>query len=85
MNTKPSEHDTFDAMEVSCMEHTRAQELIAQLDSNLITEEECRTMIDNAVAEGITYAKNNKESTSERHVYMLLSGKQTIGKAGDKL
>ena len=53
---------------------------IAQLDSNLISQEECRTMIDNAVAEGITYAKNNKESTSERHVYMLLSGKRTIGK-----
>ena len=31
MNTLPSGHDTFDAMEVSCMEHTRAQELIAQL------------------------------------------------------
>lgn len=31
MGAKPSEHDTFDAMEVSCMEHTRAQELIAQL------------------------------------------------------
>ena len=57
-----------------------AAEQIAQLDSNLITEEECRTMIDNAVSGGITYAKNNKESTSERHVYMLLSGKHTIGK-----
>lgn len=57
-----------------------AAEQITQLDSNLITEEECRTMIDNAVSGGITYAKNNKESSSERHVYMLLSGKQTIGK-----
>lgn len=31
MSAKPSEHDTFDAMEVSCMEHTRAQELITKL------------------------------------------------------
>ena len=47
---------------------------------NLITEAECHALIDQAVAEGITYAKNNKESNSERHVYMLLSGKRTIGK-----
>lgn len=31
MNTKPSEHDTFDAMEVQRVEHTKAQELIMQL------------------------------------------------------
>lgn len=55
-------------------------ELIAQLDSNLITEAECRAMIDEAVAGGITYARNRKESTSEKNVYMLLSGEQTIGK-----
>ena len=55
-------------------------ELIAQLDSNLITEAECHAMIDNAVSEGITYAKNTKESNSERYVYMLLSGGKTIGK-----
>ena len=57
-----------------------AAEQIAQLDSNLITQDECHALIDQAVAEGITYAKNNKESNSERHVYMLLSGKHTIGK-----
>lgn len=55
-------------------------ELMAQLDGNLITEEECRAMIDEAVAEGITYARNRKESTSEKNVYMLLSGDRTIGK-----
>ena len=53
---------------------------IAQLDSKLVTEQECHTMIDQAVAGGVTYAKNNKESNSERHVYMLLSGGRTIGK-----
>ncbi len=55
-------------------------ELITQLDSNLISEAECRAMIDGAVAEGITYARNRKESTAEKNVYMLLSGDRTIGK-----
>lgn len=55
-------------------------EAIAQLDSNLITEEACHAMIDNAVAGGVTYARNRKESTSEKNVYMLLSGERTIGK-----
>ncbi len=55
-------------------------ELISQLDSNLITEEECHAMIDKAVADGITYARNRKESSAEKNVYMLLSGGKTIGK-----
>jgi len=52
---------------------------IAQLDGNLVTKEQCHAMIDQAVSGGITYAKNNKTSTSERHVYMLLSDGKTIG------
>lgn len=55
-------------------------ELIAQLDSNLISQEECHAMIDEAVADGITYARNRKESTAEKNIYMLLSGDKTIGK-----
>ena len=55
-------------------------DLIAQLDSNLITQEECHAMIDQAVSGGVTYARNRKESSTEKNVYMLLSGEHTIGK-----
>ena len=77
-----SEHAIEDYMEQLSNEdfYEGSAALIAQLDSNLITEAECHTMIDNAVSGGVTYARNRKESSSEKNVYMLLSGDRTIGK-----
>ncbi len=60
--------------------YAASQALISQLDSKLISPQDCQAMIDQAVSGGITYARNRKESTSDKHVYMLLSGEQTIGR-----
>lgn len=55
-------------------------ELIGSIDHNIQSEEQCRQAIADALREGITYAKKSSESTDHETVYMLLSGKQTIGR-----
>jgi len=56
-----------------------SSELIAKIDHNLQSEETCRQLIADAITEKITYARKVSECTDEKKVYMLLSGKQTIG------
>lgn len=57
-----------------------AKPLVDQIDSNLQTPEQCKEYIRNALSGGITYAKNLKECTDGKTVYMLISGGKTIGK-----
>lgn len=57
----------------------RCGALISSIDHNIQSEEECRQAIVQALKDGITCAKKSSESTETKTVYMLLSGKQTIG------
>lgn len=54
-------------------------DLIAQVDPNLQTEEECRQVILEAVSGGVTYAKKTSESTDTQMVYVLRCGSHVIG------
>lgn len=54
-------------------------DVIAQIDHNIQSEEECRKILMEAVSGPISYARNIKESTDEKTVYMLLCGGKTIG------
>ena len=56
-----------------------SEELIAQVDHNLQSEERCREIISEAVTGGITYAKKTSECTENRLVYVLRSGGKVIG------
>lgn len=56
-----------------------SQDVIAQVDHNIQSEEECREYIANSLSAGFSYAKKSSESTDTRHVYVLRSGKQVIG------
>ncbi len=53
--------------------------LIAQVDRNLQTEEECRNVILNSLEDTITYAKKSSESTDTRMVYALRCGSKLVG------
>lgn len=57
----------------------QAADLIATIDHNIQSEEECREVIRNAVAEGVRYARKSAECTDAREVYVLRTGKQVIG------
>lgn len=50
-----------------------------QIDTNLQTEEQSRQIIAQAISGGISYAKNSKESTESRQVYVLRSNGNVIG------
>ena len=54
-------------------------DLIAQVDHNLQSEEQCREVIRSALTEGISYAKKTSECTDIRLVYVLRSGGKVIG------
>lgn len=54
-------------------------DLIAQVDHNIQSEEECRQVLLDAISEEITYARKASECTDTRQVYVLRSGKQVIG------
>ena len=54
-------------------------ELVAMVDHDLQTEEECRQVILEAVSGGVTYAKKTSESTDSRMVYALRCGSRVIG------
>lgn len=56
-----------------------ADALFAKTDTNLQVRQECVDLIDQAVAGGVTCARNRKLSTDNEVVYMLLSGEHTIG------
>lgn len=50
-----------------------------RIDGTLQSEDECRQVIAGAIADGVDYAKNSRESTDTRQVYVLRSGGKTIG------
>ena len=56
------------------------EQLIAQIDHNIQSEEACKEFIVNSLPGDITYAQNVTESTDTQLVYMLLSKGKAIGK-----
>ena len=56
-----------------------SQAFLSQLDTNLQTKDEAFEVILNHLADELTYAKKGKESTADRHVYILRSGTQPVG------
>lgn len=57
-----------------------AKPLVDKVDQRLQTQQESRQYLQDYLAEGVTYAKNLKECTEDKTVYMLLCGGKTIGK-----
>lgn len=53
--------------------------LIAQVDTNLQSEDECRKVILDSLEGTITYAKKSSESTDARMVYALRCGSKLVG------
>lgn len=56
-------------------------DLAEMVNHQLQTEEECLRVIQEAIAEEITYAKKTSESTDNRLVYALRCGSRVIGSA----
>lgn len=56
-----------------------SEELLSQLDSSIQSREEACDLIRASVTEPLNYAKKSSESTENRQVYVLRSGKQVIG------
>lgn len=54
-------------------------ELLAGIDPKLQTEEQARQVIRDAVTGDLSYAKKSSESTEDRQVYVIRSGRQVIG------
>lgn len=54
-------------------------ELLAQVDLNIQSGEECRRVMLDALGVEITYAKKSSECTDTKQVFVLRSGKQVIG------
>ncbi len=54
-------------------------DLIARIDHNIQSEEECRKLICDTISGGITYAKKTSECTDTKTVYVLRSGSRIIG------
>lgn len=54
-------------------------DLIAKIDHNVQPQEECRKILQEAVAGDITYAKKSSVSTDTSTVYVLRIGSQVIG------
>lgn len=52
---------------------------LASIDPNIRTEAQNRAVIEKSLSDGFTYAKNTKQSTDSRMVYMVLSGGRTVG------
>lgn len=74
--------NTIDAyMEQLTDEHLcdSAADMIAQVDHNIQSEEQCRQMIKDSVAGGISYARKSSASTENQTVYVLRSGSRVIG------
>ena len=58
---------------------SRSGDLIAGIDHNIQSEEECRQVIRDALSGGITCAKKVSECTDTKLVYVLRSGGKVIG------
>lgn len=58
----------------------QSQDLIDSIDHNLQSEGECRDYIISQLSGSFTCAKNSKESTASRMVYMIRCGSKVIGK-----
>lgn len=58
----------------------KSEELISQIDHHVQSEASCRQVIKDALSEGFTYFKKSSESTDEKIVYVLRSGKKVIGR-----
>jgi len=56
-----------------------SNDLIAQVDHNIQSEEQCRQYIIDALSKGFNYAKKSSVSTDTKHVYVLRTGTQVIG------
>ena len=56
-----------------------AGELIAQIDHNLQTEEQCKEVIKNAVGSNFIAAKKSNLCTEDRLVYAIMAGTKNIG------
>lgn len=57
----------------------RCGELIATIDHNVQTEEQCRRVILDALQGNFTCAKKTSESDEDHHVYVIRCGAQIIG------
>lgn len=57
-----------------------SSELVAMVNHELQTEEECRQAILDSISGDITYAKKTSESTDSEMVYALRCGSRVIGK-----
>ena len=57
----------------------RCDDLIATIDHNVQSEEECREVILNSLNGKFSCAKKNKESTEDHYVYALRCGAKVIG------
>ncbi len=56
-----------------------SQDLIDEVDHNIQSEEECREVILEALSGKLTYAKNVRESSDDRHVYVIQCDGRKIG------
>jgi len=56
-----------------------SDELYASIDQNVQSREQFDQVIRNAVTESVSYAKKSSESTENRQVYVLRSGKTPVG------
>ena len=54
-------------------------ELLAQLDSNIQSEEEACQVILNSLEQDLSYAKKSGESSEARQTYVLRCGRQAVG------
>lgn len=59
----------------------KSADLINQIDHNVQSEESCRQVIMDSVREKIRYVKILSETTDDKIVYQLYSGKNVIGRA----
>lgn len=58
-----------------------SQNSLPQIDYSIQPEEECRSIICNAVSGNISYARNVRESSKTKQVYSLRAGEMLIGHA----
>ena len=80
-NSRPQ--NTIDAyMDQLTVTHIQdsASALIATIDHNIQSEEQCKQKIADTLQGGIVYARKLSECTDTQQVYMLMSGGKTIGK-----
>ncbi len=55
------------------------ENLVAQIDHHVQSEESCRQVILDALNEPLTCAKKSRESTEDKYVYAILCGETVVG------